>query len=785
MEISVKELARELGLELIAPAGADGHKLAYPLTDSRSLLYPDKTLFFPLTTSSNDGHNYIPELYSRGVRHFVVTRYYYNKELENKAIAPDATFLIVDHGTVLDVLQRTGALIRSRVDCPVMAVTGSRGKTVMKELLADACEELRTVTSPRSWNSQTGVPLSLWRLEKDTELGIFEAGISKPGEMARLEAMLRPTIGIFTSLTDEHSRGFSDDNEKCREKALLFKNCPHIIYIEGNDAIPRVLHELYPDRDITAARDYREAVALTRALLGLPAGEVPEIHTLSARIDITEGRGGSIYASDRFSNTVDSISSALDFLARRTPAGYPINVILGDLQLRGEDATKAYRRLARLLRERRVSKLITIGAEIGRYSELLAADIDLRSYSTPRDFIEAFNPEEFTQTAVLIKGAPASNFDAIKQRLEDARHPTTLEVNLDSIIHNFNYYRSLVRKETGIVAMVKADAYGAGAVEISRTLQAQGADYLAVAVVEEGLELRRGGISMPVMVLNPIVTDYSALFHHRLEPTVFSITELDTLSRHLPAYTDSYPIHIKLDTGMHRFGFQAEQLPALVEALERHPRLKVASIFSHLATADVPEMEDYTQQQLAAFESMSTYLLEQLPYRTKRHILNTAGIMAHPECQYDMVRLGIGLYGISPLTAEQSRLRTVSTLSTHISALQTRKAGDTVGYGRRGKIERDSVIATIPIGYADGFNRHLGNGNTCVMVNGRLCPTVGNICMDICMIDVTDADARVGDRVEIFGANVPVSKLAEALYTIPYEVFTSLAPRVKRIYFSD
>lgn len=755
-----------------------------PLTDSRALSSPGNTLFFALTTSSNDGHRYVRELYRRGVRNFVISR----SMADDIAMPDDATWIVAETCTVLEVLQFAAASRRAIAKCPVVAITGSRGKTIVKEMLAEACNDRLTVTSPRSWNSQIGVPLSVWRLDSDSELGVFEAGISQVGEMSRLEHIIKPTIGIFTDLTEEHSLGFTDLSEKCREKAQLFAGCTDIVYNSSLPVIAATLKEECPQARLHPATNYNDIVNVACYLLGVTPPSTDDLPIVSTRIDISEGSEGNVIAFDRYSNDLGGIETALDYISRRISASKPLVVVLGDLQLRGLHPDVAYSQLEQLLLNRGVDTLVAVGDEISRHASRFNSMLRSVSVVNATEFITKYNTFSFPRATILIKGNPRAGFETIKKHLEDSRHDTSLEVNLDALIHNFNYYRSLVKPSTGMIAMVKADAYGAGAVEVSRTLQSQGADYLAVAVVEEGVTLRRAGITMPIMVLNPITSNYSALFANRLEPTIFSLAELEQLSRFASSEnTVPYPVHLKLDTGMHRFGFGEDEIPALIEQLKQYPCFKIASVFSHLATADCLDMDDYTQQQFAKFDAMSTQIASSLDYPIKRHILNTAGIERFPEWQCDMVRLGLGLYGISPVEdRSESNLRPVSSLVTTISAIQSRLAGETVGYGRRGVVEHDdTIVATLPIGYADGLNRHLGNGHTSMWVNGHACPTMGNICMDICMIDVTGADARVGDKVEIFGNNIPVTTLANTLNTIPYEVLTSISPRVKRVYYRE
>ena len=781
MEISINQLSKDLNLEIIG-RGSD-RKLSLPLTDSRSLTAPDDTLFFAITTSSNDGHRYIRDLQRRGVHNFVI-----NRNMVHKLIPRDDANYLVCESSVIDVLQQSASNFRDQIHCPVIAITGSRGKTIVKEMLARSMENWIIGKSPRSWNSQTGVPLSMWRLQPDVQLAIFEAGISRPGEMSKLQQIIRPNIGIFTGITDEHARDFKDLEQKCNEKAELFSDCTDIIYIDNNPIIKPAIKSKAPHSRLHRATDYNHIVQIVKELVNYPVSDVSVTtsYRVSTRIDISEGQEGNIFAFDYFTNDLEGIETALDQVRRRIPQDTPLVTVLGDIQLNGRDINSTYSKLEQILINYNVDSIVAVGGVISSQVSLFSDQLRRFYANSPSQFINNFNSYNFPHSALLIKGNSIKEFITIKQWLEDTRHDTCLEVNLDALTHNFTDYRSLIKPSTGIIGMVKADAYGAGAIEVARTLQSQGADYLAVAVVEEGLTLRRAGIRMPIMVLNPISSNYIALFDKHLEPTVFSLRELETLSRFVPDdSTQPYPIHIKLDTGMHRFGINETELPQFVEHLKRYPQFKIATVFSHLATADCLDMDEYTNFQLANFDRMSSFIVKSLNYPIKRHILNTAGIMRFSDHQYDMVRLGIGLYGISPIDDTDMNLRPVSRLTTSISAIQQRHIGETVGYARKGRIERESIIATLPIGYADGLNRHLGNGHTAMMVNGVKCPTVGNICMDICMIDITEANATCGDRVEIFGDQIPITEVARILDTIPYEPLTWVAPRVKRVYYRE
>lgn len=757
MKLTVKNIA-----DIIGQSSSSSREITILLIDSRSLCNPDVTLFFALKTSVNDGHRYIPDLYRRGVRAFVVER------IPDVMLGvEDADFLIVSNP--LTALQSLAAYVRSLVDIPVVGITGSRGKTIVKELVYTALLKAgkRVVRSPRSWNSQIGVPLSVWHIDQDTEIAIIEAGIDHPGQMQQLHNIIRPTIGAMTYINNEHDSGFSSRDIKVEEKYRLMAGCNTIL--EGDD-------------NRSLAGDILEA-------LGEPRDLLEGVDEVSTRLDVHDGINDCLTIFDEFTADMPSLLSALDFMSRRKTASRRSTVILGDLLHRvGEDIRTVYKEVAAILKMSGIDRLIGVGKEISSCAEVFDPLTSSEFMETTDQFLERYDVSHFDRELILIKGKRGVGFDNIMRRLESPRHQSILEVNLDAVVDNFNSFRALLNPQTGLVAMVKASGYGTGALELAKTLQSQGAAYLAVAVIEEGVALRRAGITMPIMVLNPVSTNYQALFSYRLEPAVFSIRELEMLIGEATRFgLMNYPIHIKFDTGMHRVGFIDAEIDALVKLLKSTDTVKVTSGFSHLATADCLDQDAYTEFQFEAFERMTTALSAGLGQHFKRHILNTAGIMRYPERQYDMVRLGIGLYGISPLPPEATNvtLRTVAKLSTTIISLKLWPAETTIGYSRRGVLKRDSVVATVPIGYADGIDRHFGRGNARFVVNGHFCPTVGNICMDLCMIDVTDADAAIGDRVEIFGPDAPIESLAETLDTIPYEILTSVSPRIHRIYFRE
>ncbi len=774
MESEARQIAAMIGAESVD--AADKHIITTLLTDSRDLTYPDSTLFFALRTGVNDGHRYIGPLYHSGVRYFVVAM---DAEL-NENEYPEAKFMKVDD--TLSALQRLGEKVRSEVDCPVIGITGSRGKTIVKELLYKTLHENhRVVRSPRSYNSQTGVPLSVWELTDNTEIGIFEAGISRPGEMERLQRIIRPTVGIFTSLTDEHHDGFDSLEQKAREKALLFADCGKVIIPADSENTPLIrdaVRRANPHAEIIEVEGGNKALAeAALQACGTVKFEQDRLHgqseKITSRIDVTETLKNCIIVTDNFTNDMQSVHLALNATVRHLTPGRKLTFILVGKPRQYDTET-----LLSLLKAKGVERFIGIGVNIE------CRGIQCEYAHSAAEFMNKYTISDFEDEVILIKGERGSGAEDIKALLEAPRHETVMEVDLGSINRNFNFFRSKLKPGTGIVAMVKASGYGVGSLELAKTLQNQGASYLAVAVVDEGVELRRAGITMPIMVMNPMGTNYKALFDNRLEPSVFSIRELQLLLDSAVKYdiTD-YPVHIKLDTGMHRLGFLEEELDQLTGVLAGQQSVKVKSIFSHLATADCLDQDEYTHMQLDNFERMSGKLLKTLPYKAMRHILNTAGILRYPEHQYDMVRLGIGLYGVAPV--EGYKLSTVARLLSTIISIKEWEEGTTIGYARKGKVVKPSTIATVPIGYADGLNRHLSNGGAYVLVNGHKCDIIGNICMDQCMVDVTGANAQIGDKVEIFGENAPIGRLSDALGTIPYEILTSVSPRVKRIYFRD
>ena len=808
-----------LGARLVGNAPAT---LAWLLTDSRSLWLPEETLFFALVGKRGDGHKYIEELYRRGVRNFVVSRMPAEPH-------PDANYFVVRD--TLAALQTLAAQHRSRFDIPVVGITGSNGKTIVKEWLYQLLSPDRVVTrSPRSYNSQIGVPLSTWLINDRTELALIEAGISQPGEMRRLQPIIRPTIGILTNIGGAHQENFASLQEKCLEKLELFRNCDIIIYDGDNPLIADCMNRtLLSVREIAWSRTdgerpltilsvekgaesttvtYRylrlkgtytlpfiddasiensfHCLAVCLYLMMEPAviaERMARLEPVAMRLQVMEGLRGCTLINDSYNSDLASLDIALDFMSRRPDtAGRERLLILSDIDQTGMLSRQLYRNVANLVASRGIDRIIGIGRDITAAAERF--QLRKSFYPTTEAFMASDEFHTLRGQVVLIKGARRFGFDRIADQLSLKVHETTLETDLDAIVDNLNHYRSFLRPGTRTVCMVKAFAYGAGFYEIAKTLQDHRVDYLAVAVADEGEQLRHAGITANILVMNPELTAFKTLFDNRLEPEVYSFHLLEELIQACEQRgITNYPVHIKIDTGMSRLGFRPDEMPRLIERLQRQSAVVPRSVFSHFAGSDSPAFDDFSRLQMQRFDAAADALRAVWGDTLLRHICNTAGIERFPEKHYEMVRLGLGLYGVDPIT--NRLLHNVSTLRTTILQIHDVAPTETVGYSRRGTLTRPSRIASIPIGYADGLNRHLGNRHGYCLVNGQPAPYVGNICMDVCMIDVTDIPCAEGDKVEIFGPNLPVTQLAEWLDTIPYEVMTSISTRVRRVYYSN
>ncbi|WP_443963806.1 bifunctional UDP-N-acetylmuramoyl-tripeptide:D-alanyl-D-alanine ligase/alanine racemase [Prevotellamassilia timonensis] len=794
------------------------------LTDSRSLAFAETTLFFAIRTKLGDGHHYIPELYRRGVRNFVVGNVPANYETDY----PDANFLLVV--SPLKALQRLAERHREEYDLPIIGVTGSNGKTVVKEWLYQLLSPSMHVTrSPRSYNSQVGVPLSVWLLNEHTQVGVFEAGISQPGEMAALKAIIQPTIGVMTNIGPAHQENFATIQEKCLEKISLFKDADVIVYCADDAVISECMAvSLYTGDTIAWSTSNTDATLYIRSItkkadhtdivyrflgvensMSIPftddasvqdsihclavclylhlqptdiAQRMAQLEPVAMRLEVMQGVRGCTLINDTYNSDVTSLDIALDFMNRRPEQGNkPKTLILSDILQTGLPTTELYTQVADMIERRGIDRLIGVGPEISAAHALF--NVKKVFFPTSDALTESGLLDTMSNEMVLIKGSRKFGFEQITATLSLRVHETTLDVNLEAIAENLNFYRSFMKPETKITCMVKASAYGAGSVEIAKTLQDRGVDYLAVAVADEGADLRRAGITTGIIVMNPEMTAFNTLFQYDLEPEVYSFKLLDALVHAAEKQgIQGFPVHIKLDTGMHRLGFNPlKDVPQIIERLKRQSAIVPRSVFSHFVGSDSPNFDEFSARQFQLFDEASQQLQRAFPNKILRHICNSAGIERFPERHLDMVRLGLGLYGIDPI--DNRRLHNVTSLRTTILQIRNVPKGDSIGYSRRSFVERDSRIAAIPIGYADGLNRHLGNRNGYCLVNGQKAPYIGNICMDVCMIDVTGIDCKEGDTVEIFGDNLPVTVLSDKLDTIPYEVLTSVSNRVKRVYF--
>ncbi len=824
MKYTIEKVTTLIGARRI---GDTDSNIGWILTDSRSLCFPEETLFFALKTERNDGHRYISDLYRRGVRNFVVETVPDNAATDY----PQTNFLKVTSS--LEALQRLAERHRDAFDIPVVGITGSNGKTMVKEWLYQLLSPQMVVTrSPKSYNSQIGVPLSVWLLNENTQVGLFEAGISQPDEMQALRDIIQPTVGVLTSLGAAHQENFRSLEEKCMEKMQLFHDANVIVYDSDDDTVSRCVRKSgfhcekigWSTADHSAAMYFSQiktngqatdisyiykgekgtyslpfiddasvkcsfACACVALLLGVApddlAKRMAQLEPVAMRLEVKEGQHGCTIINDSYNSDVSSLDIALDFMCRRPDnKGLRHTLILSDICQSGEQPGKLYQTVSELAVNRGVQKFIGIGPDIKSQADEIQV-ADKYFFTSVKQFVRSEVFKSLHDEVILIKGARSFGFDHITELLEQKVHETILEVNLTALVDNLNYYRSFMKPTTKMVCMVKADAYGAGAVEVAKTLQDHRVDYLAVAVADEGVTLRKNGITGNIMIMNPEMTAFKTMFDYELEPEVYSFRLMDALIKAAEKEgITGYPVHIKIDTGMHRLGFDPKNdIDELINRLKRQNAIIPRSVFSHFVGSDSDDFDNFSARQFALFDESSKKLQAAFSHKILRHIDNSAGIEHFPERQLDMCRLGLGLYGID--SRDNHILNTVSTLKTTILQLRNVPKEETVGYSRKGKLTRDSVIGAIPIGYADGLNRHLGNGHCHCLVNGKKAPYIGNICMDVALIDVTDIDCNEGDTVEIFGNNLPVTVLSDALDTIPYEVLTSISSRVKKVYYQD
>ena len=812
------------------------------LTDSRTLSEADGTLFFAIPTKRNSGIRYINGLYQRGVRNFIVPA-------DFAADYHDTNIWRVDD--VLLALQRIASSHRALFSIPVVGITGSNGKTIVKDWLVQLLStEHRIVSSPKSYNSQIGVPLSVWQMNNEFDMAIFEAGISEAGEMIRLQNIIQPTIGIFTNIGQAHDENFLTRQQKVAEKLQLFTHCDVLIYSTDHKEIHNVISEIEsfrqlnrftwgssPDNAVqllsttvtdrtttlTICRNDASAHSNTQTIkqsgnpftvtipfvdrasqenvmhcitLMLYLGYAPEaiaarcakLTSVEMRLEMNEAVNNCLLINDSYSLDLNSLSIALDFLQHEHQHSRK-TLIISDFMQSGMPDNELYTQVAQLAVQRAISRIIAIGPALS-HNRNCFADIETLFFDSTDQFLQDYDFNSFQNETILLKGARVFGFEKIAKFLQRKSHETIMEVNLDAMIHNLNYYRSRIRPDTKLMAMVKAASYGAGKVEVANALQFNHVDYFTVAYADEGVDLRRNGIRVPIMVMNPEEASFDDIIKYRLEPDIYSFRILDLFAARVRLFGGRMAIHVEFDTGMHRLGFAEADIPLLAERLNQCADcLEVKSIFSHLACADDPAMDDFTRGQIDRFRSWSDRLdgLIERPAGVKilHHILNSSGIARFPEAQMDMVRLGIGLYGVAPEPEVQAQLQQVSRLVTRISQLKDIAEGESVGYNRRWIAQRPSRIAIIPIGYADGFNRHLGYEQGHVVISGHEVPIIGSICMDMCFVDVTGVECHEGDPVILFGEGDLLQRNAAAAGTIPYEMLTSVSPRVKRVYFQE
>ena len=838
MTYSITDIQRIIGAEWLQKTWPDA-PVEQLLLDSRQVTAAGAALFFALPGQRHDGHRYLNDAYRSGVRQFVVSQ---SIELQG---LPQANVLQVPDTLV--ALQALAAAHRAQFRIPVVGIGGSNGKTIVKEWLYQIlAPDFNIVRSPKSYNSQVGVPLSVWQLQPAHTLALFEAGISQPGEMARLAKIIQPTIGIFTTIGPAHHEGFSSKLEKLSEKMRLFDTPEVLVYCADKTEIAAAAQkwaattipagqgprrtlswsktgqpadlqinniEIQPDgfTQISIAHSafdhsasiiapsfripFQDAASIENAIhcwvvahwLGTPveqiAARMEHLEPVEMRLEMKSAIRHSTLINDAYNNDLASLRIALTFAAQQA-RGRRLTLIFSDILQSGRNTEKLYREVAGLILDQQVGRLIGIGTEVVQLRGQLPPDFDSTFYPTTTSFLEHITAHIFQDELILLKGARPFAFERIARRLEHKAHQTRLEVNLTAIVHNLNVYNRRLRPGVKMMVMVKAAGYGSGAAEVAKLLEFHQVDYLGVAYADEGIELRQAGVKLPILVLNPEPATFDALYRHRLEPEVYSLAQLDELIRFAEP-GKSLAIHLKLDTGMHRLGFEPQDVPLLVERLQAYPQLRVQSVFSHLAASDAAVHDAFTRQQATAFSTMYADIQTALGYAPLRHLVNTGGIHRWPDLHFDMVRLGIGLYGIDS-SGLQDQLRVVNTLKATVSQIKTVQVGDTVGYNRNGLVLRPTRIATISIGYADGLLRLAGSGQYAVGIRGKNAPTIGNVCMDMAMVDVTDIPAvQEGDEVEIFGGQQPVQELAKCLQTIAYEVFTNISERVNRVYWQE
>lgn len=808
-------------------------KSTYISLDSRQIYEPSETAFFAVRGLHHDGHQYVESLYQKGIREFIVEKSAWHGPLAEKAKTWNNTSIWVVTNSI-ETLQQIAHLHRMAYGLPVVAITGSNGKTTCKEWLYTLTKsKFQVVRSPKSFNSQIGVPLSIWGIRAQHSLGIFEAGISQKKEMERLESIIRPEFGILTNIGEAHGKNFESESEKLREKLMLFRHAKKLIYRATDNTssiVSEVMRQINPDCEVLSwsttdpnesiyvywkikgkssqikfqKRNQSEAFLSVQShihdeaslenlshcliqahLLGMTSDEInfaiQGVKSISMRLEIKEGVRNNQLIDDSYNNDIDGLKLALPLFKRYEEKKKVL--IMSDFIDSGIEESNLYQQIAQLVSHQRIEKIIGIGNQIERNKSFFN---QITCYPTAESLIESGDLTNLSDSVILLKGARKYAFEKIVNALETKTHCTQLEINLDALQNNLGHYRKLIGQPTKIMGMVKAQAYGAGAVEIAKLLQSQGIEYLTVAYTDEGVHLRNNGIYTPIMVMNPQIEEFDKMAEYALEPEIYNFSLLKAIDEYSNHHNKNIKIHIKLDTGMKRLGFEGQDIAELNKELSQMPQLWVVSILSHLAASENPKHRDFTMHQIEQFKAAAGAISDQLGYKPLWHIANSAAIHNYPESRFDMVRLGISMYGISGNSEVKKSLENALTLKTYVSQVKNVKKGETVGYGRIGQFEEDGKIATLAIGYADGYSRALGSGQGQFEIHGELCPTVGSICMDMCMVDVSHLpQIKEGDEAIVFGGKIQLGAFAKAAQTIPYEMMTSISSRVKRIYIRD
>jgi alanine racemase len=796
-------------------------KILHLVLDSRKIIFPGSSLFFAIRGPQHDGHTFISKAFENGIRNFIIS---------------DESFILKDkkycnYILVKDcqaALQQIAQHHRHQFDIPIIGITGSNGKTIVKDWLGFVLSrEYNVCKNPKSYNSQVGVPLSIWNLQPENEIGIFEAGISQPGEMEKLEPIISPTFGVFTNIGTAHEENFINPEEKLREKLVLFKNCSHIILSTRNPIVEPELKKIYSDKLLitwgesddahykvsykktsgkteifitngdeshTFNIPYTDHASIENAInvfitgivlnvdMAIVTVQMSYLPQVNMRLSFKTGKNNCFIIDDTYSNDFDSLKIAIDSLSNLTQYKSR-TIILSDIAQSKVDHTNLYKNIATILSQKGINQVIGIGNEISKHKEKFTSNS--KFFRDVHSFIGHLPEFDFANEAILVKGARIFGMEKIVSRIESKVHDTILEVNLNAMVHNLNYYRNHIPAGTKIMAMVKASGYGTGTHEIAHILNFHHVDYLGVAYADEAIELRNHGIKLPIMVMNAEEAEYNLLLEHNLEPVIYNFENLFDLVEHYKAGGKIPAIHIELDTGMHRLGFDVNKLNDLIEVLKKENGIQIKSVFSHLAASDEPDMDDFTLQQVSAFKKATDEIEKEIGKPFLKHIANSAGASRFKEAAFDMIRLGVGLYGVGVDSVEQAKLQPVISLFSTVAQISEVKKGESIGYGRSFVAENNMTIATVPIGYADGYRRSLGNGKGKMFINGQPANVVGRVCMDMTMIDITGLNVEVGEKVEIIGENHPIENFAKSMDTIAYEVLTSISQRVRRIYTQE